>query len=105
MKKTTSGYIQDDFAHEQNLIITVEGKIALFSGCSHKGITNILRTAQKHHPDIKAVFDGFHLYNPATRSAEPIEVVQGLAKEISSYKADLYTCHCTGQQAYGIIAV
>jgi len=54
--------------------VTVEDKAVLFSGCSHKGIANILRTAQKHQPTIQAVFGGFHLYNPATKSTEPPEV-------------------------------
>jgi len=100
LKKTTNGYIQDDFAHEQNLIMTADGKTALFSGCSHKGIENILRTAKKHKPVINAVFGGFHLYNPATKAAEPPEVVQRLIDGLSAYDSVFYTGHCTGKKAF-----
>ena len=36
------GYIQDDFSHEQNLVIREDGISLLVSGCSHKGIVNIV---------------------------------------------------------------
>ena len=100
LKKTKNGYTKDDFAHEQSLIIAAEGKTVLFSGCSHKGIASILRTAKKHRPVINAVFGGFHLYNPATKAAEPPEVLQGLIDELSVHDTEFYTGHCTGKKAY-----
>jgi len=101
LKKTASGYVKDDFAHEQNLIVTVDGKAVLFSGCSHKGIENILRTAKKYQPSIQAVFGGFHLYSPATKSTEPPEVLQQLTVELSAHKdVVFYTGHCTGASAF-----
>jgi len=101
LKKTTNGYIKDDFSHEQNLIVTTEDKTVLFSGCSHKGIANILRTARKHQPTIQSVFGGFHLYNPATKSTEPPEVLQQLATELSAHRdVVFYTGHCTGRSAF-----
>ena len=103
LKKTSNGYARDDFAHEQNLIVTAEGKVALFSGCSHKGIANIVRTAKRHSPIINAVFGGFHLYNPATRTTEPPEVVQELTSALSAYDTVFYTGHCTGHKAFEIM--
>lgn len=100
LKKTSQGYAQDDFAHEQNLIVTSQGKTALFTGCSHKGIANILCTAKKHNPVIHAVLGGFHLYNPVNKIAEPPEVVQQLASELSAHDAVFYTGHCTGDKAF-----
>ena len=100
LKKTASGYIKDDFAHEQSLIVISEGKSALFSGCSHRGISNILFAAKRHQPAISAVFGGFHLYNPAIKTTEPPEVVQGLADELSRYDVVFYTGHCTGRKAF-----
>jgi 7,8-dihydropterin-6-yl-methyl-4-(beta-D-ribofuranosyl)aminobenzene 5'-phosphate synthase len=38
--------LQDRFLHEQDLLITAEGKTVLVSGCSHRGIVNILRSAR-----------------------------------------------------------
>jgi len=103
LKKTANGYVKDDFSHEQNLIVTSEDKSILLSGCSHKGIANILCTAKKHQPKIQAVFGGFHLYNPATKSTEPPEVVQNLASELSVHDVVFYTGHCTGSKAFAIM--
>jgi len=100
LKKTQQGYIQDDFAHEQNLMVTSQGKTALFTGCSHKGIANILCSAKKYNPNIHAVLGGFHLYNPASKTAEPPEIVQQLVNELSTYDTVFYTGHCTGNKAF-----
>ena len=100
LKKTSAGYSQDDFTHEQSLIVTEIGGAALFTGCSHRGISNILRSAQKHSPMIQTVFGGFHLYNPDTKVAEATEIIQKLARELSSQDCVFYTCHCTGKEAF-----
>jgi 7,8-dihydropterin-6-yl-methyl-4-(beta-D-ribofuranosyl)aminobenzene 5'-phosphate synthase len=100
LKKTSDGYVRDDFAHEQSLIITAEDKAVLFSGCSHRGISNILRAAYKHQPVIQVVFGGFHLCNPVTKAAEPTEVVERLATELSARETVFYTGHCTGNKAF-----
>ena len=103
LTKTQHGYMQDDFTHEQNLIVNTENNSVLFSGCSHRGIANIVRTAHKHQPTIQAAFGGFHLYNPATRTTEPVAVTQQLAKELSEYETTYYTGHCTGNKAFKIM--
>jgi len=100
LKKTLKGYVQDDFAHEQTLIMTEEDKSVLLTGCSHRGIANILNTARKYQPIIKVVFGGFHLYNPVTKVSESPEVVQQLANEISTQEIVFYTGHCTGKKAF-----
>lgn len=100
LKKTSKGYIKDDFFHEQNLIVTTQDRSFLFSGCSHRGIANILRSTYKHQPVIQAAFGGFHLYNPITRATEPLEIVQQLADELSEHDVIFYTCHCTGKKAF-----
>lgn len=46
-----------DFIHEQNLLIN-ENSVALFMGCGHFGIINILNKTKKY--PIKACFGGFH---------------------------------------------
>ena len=101
LTKTQQGYVRDDFAHEQNLIVETEGKVALFSGCSHRGVVNIMRTAHKHRPEIKAVFGGFHLHNPATGRNEPPKVAEKVAEELLAYETVCYTGHCTGDKAFG----
>ena len=47
--------LPDDFLHEQYLLIETEGKRILISGCSHKGILNIVKWFE---PDI--LVGGFH---------------------------------------------
>ncbi len=62
--------VQDDFAHEQNLVLREEGKTVLIAGCAHNGIVNILekfRAISGRFPDV--VLGGFHLYNPGEKKA------------------------------------
>jgi 7,8-dihydropterin-6-yl-methyl-4-(beta-D-ribofuranosyl)aminobenzene 5'-phosphate synthase len=100
LKRISGQYERDDFAHEQNLIMTAGDKAVLFSGCSHRGVANILRKAYQHQPAVQAVFGGFHLFNPITKAAEPSRVVRQLADELSRQEATFYTGHCTGKQAF-----
>ena len=103
LKKTSKAYVQDDFSHEQSLIVTEGDKAVLFSGCSHRGIVNILHAAHRHQVNIQMVFGGFHLYNPASNVAEPNELVQELVKELSEWDIVYHTCHCTGNKAFQIM--
>lgn len=40
--KDGDAFVQDAFAHEQNLIISENGKTLLVAGCAHNGIINII---------------------------------------------------------------
>jgi len=102
-KQTADGYREDDFGHEQNLIVTAAGKAVLFCGCAHRGVDGILPAALRHQPGIEAVFGGFHLYNPGSGLTEPTELVRELAKKLSAYEAVFYTCHCTGEKAFACL--
>lgn len=94
----------DDFHHEQDLLITAEGKTVLLAGCAHRGIVNILRRAEEllgRAPD--AVIAGFHLYNPGTGVPEPRELIEAVGQELLRRPTKYYTGHCTGQEAYDIL--
>ena len=66
------------------------GKRILFSGCSHRGILNIMHW---FHPDI--CIGGFHL------SKFPLdETLAGYAKTLNAYPTAYYTGHCTGTAQY-----
>ena len=91
--------IPDKFTHEQNLLITEDGKHVLIAGCAHNGIVNIMEKAAEilgQMPDY--VISGFHLMNPDA------EVSRAAAREIAGYlktfPSRYYTCHCTGLPAY-----
>ena len=90
-------FVQDDFRHEQNLIVTEGEKKVLFTGCAHRGIINILRRAEEilgRSPD--AVIGGFHLYNPITGELPEEEIVQNIAAELKKRPGRCCTGHCTG---------
>ena len=54
--------INDDFCHEQSLLIEENGKTVLFAGCAHAGIVNIMQKAIRltGHP-LTHIFAGMHL--------------------------------------------
>ena len=81
---------EDDFRHEQYLLVVENGKRILFSGCSHRGILNIMHWFR---PDI--CIGGFHL------SKLPLdETLAGYAKALDAYPTAYYTGHCTGTAQY-----
>jgi len=104
LKKTEDGYEQDDFTHEQNLVIEEDGLSLLVSGCSHRGIVNIVdhfHTLFGHYPT--HVIGGFHLYNHRTGKPESTETLRKIADALLASGATYYTCHCTGEENYQIL--
>jgi len=93
--------VQDDFEHEQNLIITENGKIILIAGCAHRGIVNILKSSvflNYKEPDY--VIGGFHLLNYSERISEDPSVVHQIGDFLKKTRSKYYTGHCTGSDAY-----
>lgn len=95
---------EDNFEHEQSLVITEKGKLVLIAGCAHKGIVNI----ENHAAALKGramdfVIGGFHLYNPSAKTFEAPEMIEKIADKLNSTGARYYTCHCTGHEAYSIL--
>ncbi|MEA5060452.1 MAG: MBL fold metallo-hydrolase [Candidatus Pelethousia sp.] len=100
-KKIGDGFVADDFAHEQNLLISENEKMLLIAGCAHNGILNILervKTEKGRLPDY--VVGGFHLYNRGTKQSEAQERVDALAEALLKTQAQYYTCHCTGMESF-----
>jgi len=128
LKRLSSGnYLQDDFSHEQNLLLTTCGKKILFCGCAHNGILNVLDALERKLgtgalPDL--VLGGFHLMNrhgtlatataelgsaapdrAASKPAAPAVAdltaeIREIAERLKKYKAHFATCHCTGLPAF-----
>ena len=92
-------YIQDEFHHEHNLLLTSCGKKVLFCGCAHNGILNVMETLERKFgkdmlPDL--VIGGFHLMKRTEFSeADTTEIIE-IANHLKKYKAHFATCHCTG---------
>lgn len=92
-------YKQDEFKHEQNLLLTAYGKKILFCGCAHNGILNVMETLERKFgkellPDL--VIGGFHLMKRTEFSETDTAEVSEIANRLKSYKAHFTTCHCTG---------
>ncbi|MBR5218445.1 MAG: MBL fold metallo-hydrolase [Clostridia bacterium] len=83
-------YIPDDFCHEQYLLLEEAGKRVLISGCSHRGIIDIVNFFK---PDVAV--GGFHFSGlPADKKLEEF------AKELGGGNTEFYTCHCTGVEQF-----
>lgn len=82
--------LPDDFRHEQYLLLEEAGKRILISGCSHKGILNIM---EAFRPDI--LIGGFHFMKITEE-----EKLDAAAKKLLAYDTVYYTGHCTGQKQY-----
>lgn len=104
-EKTDAGYKQDEFGHEQCMVIDTEGKKILISGCAHNGILNILdeyKGIYNDEPDI--VISGFHMKKNAPYDTEEIENIKETAKELMNWKKTIfYSGHCTGTDAFAIM--
>ena len=80
----------DDFRHEQYLLLKEQGKRILISGCSHKGILNIM---DAFRPDV--LVGGFHFMK-----MEDEAFLTRAAEQLLEYDTVYYTGHCTGQKQY-----
>lgn len=89
-EKTARGFLPEEYRHEQYLLIEEDGKRVLISGCSHKGILDIVGWFS---PD--TLVGGFHYSNLALDG-----YLMGAAKELATYPTLFYTCHCTGREQY-----
>ncbi len=96
--------VQDEFEHEQNLLIKDGDHFVLIAGCAHRGIVNILKSSVflTCKPP-SSIFGGFHLYNYSEGiSEEPAKVIQ-IAKFLKGTGSMYYTGHCTGIESYNIL--
>lgn len=96
-RKGEEEFIQDEFVHEQYVVIEENGKLILISGCAHRGIVNIIRrfvTLYGKEPD--AVISGFHLMKKEAYLPEETDLIIGTAKELCKYNTAFYSGHCTG---------
>lgn len=99
--KNDACMVNDDFTHEQNLIIKEDRETVLFAGCAHNGIVNII----EHFNNIKNslpshVIGGFHLYNRAENKYEDFSLVSQIGEFLKKTGLMYYTGHCTGIEPY-----
>lgn len=83
-------FVDDDFRHEQYLLVEEDGKKILISGCSHKGVMDIV---DWFRPDL--LIGGFHY-----SKLEPGDRLADYARYLDRFDTVYYTCHCTGMDQY-----
>lgn len=93
--------IHDNFKHEIMMTIKEPDGCILFTACSHSGIVNMIdRYAVDSLFPLKAVFGGFHLYNPMNKKNEKPSYINLLLKKLQNFDTVFYTGHCTGIKNY-----
>ncbi len=83
-------FIPDDFTHEIYLMIDD----VLISGCSHRGILNILKQFEP-----RVFIGGLHLVKYEVGS----EKLGFIASEIDKHPTLIYSGHCTGEEQYAYL--
>ena len=99
--QTEEGLVQDDFSHEQCLVISEGSKKVLLSGCAHHGILNILdryHALYGGYPD--AAISGFHMMKKHGYSDEDITMIIDTALALRKLDTVFYTGHCTGVEPF-----
>ena len=93
--------LQDDFSHEQCLVVSQDGHRVLVSGCAHNGILNILdRYRDLFGGDPDVVISGFHMMKKQPYDCEELDVIDETARELARHNTVFYTGHCTGLPAF-----
>lgn len=95
--KIDGKFVEEDFRHEQYLMINENGKKILISGCSHKGILNIMEWTK---PDV--LVGGFHFFKVDISDGSS-EFLDNAATVLNGFNTSYYTCHCTGEEQFGYL--
>lgn len=89
--------VPDTFDDELAMVLVEPQGLSVLSACSHRGITNVLRTVQSAFPNLPCnlLLGGFHIHHAEDRKYQVIaDYLQGhLPRQIG-------VCHCTGVDKY-----
>jgi len=101
-------FVPDKFDHEVLVVIRGDDGLAVITGCSHRGILNMVEAVVGRFPGerIRALIGGFHLMGLPflnTMAGSRAEV-ERLALDLGQHPIDrAYTGHCTGEKAYRVL--
>ncbi|MBW2689056.1 MAG: MBL fold metallo-hydrolase [Deltaproteobacteria bacterium] len=105
--RNKNGLENDNFEHEMILTVDDNGKLFIFTGCSHNGILNMVDTVRSKNPAKEIiVIGGFHMFNPITKGmSERKQDVIDIAKVFNDapYIDKIITGHCTGEKAFSVL--
>ncbi len=104
-EQTDQGLVQDDFRHEQCLVLSQEGRKILFSGCAHHGILNVMaRYRELYGSDPDAVISGFHMMKKGEYTEQEQQTITYTAYQLQKFEnTRFYTGHCTGEPAFDMM--
>ncbi len=93
--------VPDELPDDTGIAIKVEGLgLVVVSGCSHSGISNVVRSASETYKEnVYAVIGGFHMLK---YDENDIGEAVGVLKELGVEK--VYTGHCTGFKAEKVMS-
>lgn len=95
---------EDDFLHEQCLVIAEEGRNYLLSGCAHNGILNILdRYYEIYGAYPYMAVTGFHMMKKTDYTEAEKELIAQTANELKQLPTRFVSGHCTGIPAFEIM--
>jgi len=97
-RRVGNDLIQDDFAHEQGVVMWEGDTKVLVTGCAHNGVENMISRARELYgelPDV--VISGFHLRHVDESRREEVEA---MAYRLRETGITFYTGHCTSDTAY-----
>ncbi len=110
-RKSGARLVRDDLSHEVFFVLFPDGRrdggCVVISPCSCCGIVNVLKTVRMRFPEspILSVIGGFHMMGSSEKklccSNEYIDKTVNELKGIET--GAIYTCHCTGLAAYGMM--
>jgi len=105
LMKRNGIYVPDRFDHEIYFYVKTEKNNVLFSGCSHKGIENIVdRLSKRDNISFSHVIGGFHMSHFDPEDLVQTTYLEGLGQKLSKSKVEkYYSCHCTGDIAYAAL--
>lgn len=98
----------DDFLHEQSLVFELPEGLVVFNSCNHGGVDLAIEEASAAFggKKILAMLVGFHLMGsggPDTMRDDREQVCALAKKLLESDVEKIYTGHCTGTKAFGIM--
>ena len=90
--------VQDDFSHEQCLVLSQNGQHILLSGCAHSGILNILdRYRELFGDDPDVVISGFHMKKADPYTDAEWQTIEETGRALQGYRRTrFFTGHCHG---------
>ena len=91
--------IPDTFEDELAIALITNNSFSVISACSHRGITNMIRTIQNRFPALSPdlILGGFHIHNAET------EKFNVIAHYLAANPPErMGTCHCTGVDKYAL---